>query len=195
MAEVRMATITNDEAPEAPKAQAPAPQTAPKRPDIEPAAVMKGEAKLPPFYSESYSDFMKRAQAQDPEYRHRWVNVSPRNQVLKGWKGWKPLVDKAELTRLGLSDLINQRGRAQWMDVELWRMPTEVFKLIRKSLDKKLANRSKAARMALDASAQDTAGRTGGKAVPFMTSGQDTPGEVLDRTHVPVPNPEKGKGA
>jgi len=176
-------------------AQAPNPQAAPPRPDIEPAAVAKGEAKLPPFYSESYSDFMKRAQALDPEHRHRWVNVSPRNQVLKVWKGWKPLTDKAELSRLGLADLINQRGRAQWMDVELWRMPTDVFKLIRKSLDEKLANRSQAARLALDASAVETAGRSGGKAVPFMTTGQDSPGEVLDRTYVPAPTPEKGKGA
>jgi hypothetical protein len=171
------------------------PNAPPTRPDIEPAAVASGEAKLPPFYSESYSDFMKRAQSMDPEYRHRWVNVSPRNQVLKVWKGWKPVTDKAVLTRLNLADLINQRGRAQWMDVELWRMPTAVFKLIRKSLDEKLANKSQAARLALDASAADTAGRSGGKAVPFMTTGQDTPGEVLDRTYVSAPTPDKGKGA
>ena len=165
----------------------------PQRPDVEPAKVEKGEATLPPFYNESYSDFMKKAQGLDPSHRHRWVNVSPRNQVLKVWKGWEPVTDKNELLRLGLGQLINQRGRAQYMDVELWRMPTATYHLIRKSLDEKLARKSSAARAALDAQAQDTAGRTRGKAVPFMQSGQDVIGEVLDRTYVAPPTPSKGK--
>ncbi len=164
---------------------------APVRPDVEPKAVEEGEAVLPPFYSESYSNFMKKAQADDPENRHRWVNVSPRNQVLKIWKGWNPLTDKTELTRLGLGQLINQRGRAQWMDVELWRMPRRTFELIRKSLDEKLARKSSAARAALDAQADDTAGRSRGKAVPFMRTGLDTPGDLLDRTPVAAPTEKK----
>lgn len=142
--------------------------SAPTHSDIEVREVKSDEDLLPAYYREGYSDFMKRAQARDPENRHRWCHISLKNQSLKKWKGWSPINDKAELLRLGLEDLINGRGRAQYMDVELWRMPMGVAKAIRKHQGERLARKSKAVRAALDAMADDTAGRTSGRVVPFL---------------------------
>jgi len=126
---------------------------------------------LPPRYRDSMSSFMKKAQSLDTDYRHRWVHISPRNQTVKSWSGWTPLVDKDKLKRLGLESMIVANGRARWMDTELWVMPNGLAEVIRQKKREDLAERSGAVKEALEAEAAETEGRTAGKAVPYIHTG------------------------
>jgi len=151
------------------------------------------KVELPPFYQAGTSDFMQRAQDMDPDFSHRWVNVSPRNQTMKVWKGYLPITDKAKLSKLGLSDLVNSRGRAQYMDTELWARPRAQSVLVHAKINEDLARRSTSVRAALAAEAEQTSGQSQGKAVPFITTGQEVTGDILDRQPAPgsKPNTEK----
>ncbi len=157
--------------------------------DIVPAGAPSRRNVLPPFYQKGGQNFMKRAQSRDKDFRHRWVNKHPRNQHMKIYKGWRPLENKEKLVELGLGNLIGTNGRAVWMDVELWTMPMEVYKLIRAELDERLAAQSTSQREALDAMADDVTGRSRGMAVPFVSTGST--GDVLDRTQVAAPTEKK----
>lgn len=150
--------------------------------DIDVRAVDAGEEDLPPFYRSGYADFMQEAQKRDPEHRHRWVNVSPKNQHLKILKGWEPVEDKTVLAKLGLDKLIAANGRARWSDTELWRMPIRRAIAIRKHIDKDTVARSQSARAAFDAMKDETKERSKGAVVPFIqNSGTD---DLVQRTKV-----------
>ncbi len=141
-------------------------------PDEAKAATSGGvKYELPPRYRDSISSFMKRAQDLDKEYRHRWVHISPRNQTVKSWSGWTPLVDKEKLTKLGLKEMVVANGRARWMDTELWVMPNGLAEVIKAKKRVDLAERSSAVKDALEAEAAETAGRTRGKAQPYVHTG------------------------
>lgn len=161
--------------------------------DIVPEKTPRVTANLPPFYQAGTSDFMARAQELDPENSHRWVNISPRNQTMKVWKGYLPITDKAKLETLGLSDLVNSKGRAQYMDTELWSRPKAVSALVQEKLNGDLARRSTSVRAALAAEADETTGQSRGKAVPFITTGDEVVGDILDRAPAAAskPNTEK----
>lgn len=142
------------------------------------------EETLPAYWQAGIADFLGRVQAMDPEYRFRWIQISPKNQQMKRMKGWEPLEDAKRIARYGFDPiLINARGRVQWMDTELWCMPTRRAELIRKHISDRLARRSASVRATLDALADDVAGRSGNRVIPFVSTG--TPGlDVFDR--VPV---------
>lgn len=146
---------------------------------------------LPPFYQRGSKSFMKVAQQRDPEYVHKWINISPRNQQMKLWKGWIPLEDPEVLARIGLGGLPKQpNGRVRWMDTELWRMPKDVAAAIHDQNEEDLAEKSSSQRAALDALAEETAGRSRGGAIPFISTGGG--GDIFDRTPVAAPEPKKG---
>lgn len=168
-------------------APSPPPDPEVRRPDVDVQAVarMEKEVPLPPYYQGGFVDFMKQAQARDPENRHRWVNVNKRNQVLKVWKGWEPCTDREKIKRLGLELLINAVGRAQYMDTELWTMPRALAVRIRSKIAADGAEKSAAQRIALDAMAEDTKGRSKGAVIPFLTSGNS--GDCLTREPVAAP--------
>ncbi len=151
------------------------------------------EERLPPFYEAGIADFLGRIQDLDPNYRFRWIQVSAKNQQLKRFKGWEPLEDRERILKYGFDPvLINAKGRVQWIDTELWCMPRARAELIRKHLNDKLARRSASVRATLDAMADDVAGRSRGRVIPFVTSG--TPGEdVFDRTQVSEASARAGK--
>ena len=141
---------------------------------------------LPPFYQTGQNDFMARAQRKDTEFRHRWVNISPRNQHMKLYKGWKPLEDVERLKALGVGNLIHANGRARWMDTELWVMPMEVYRLVRETINQRTSDQSRSQREALDAMAEDVKGRTRGMVQPYVSKG--TAGvDVIDRIPVAAP--------
>lgn len=125
---------------------------------------------LPAYYREATGSFMKRAQLRDPEYRHRWVKISPHNQLIKSWKGWRPVEDAKELERLGLGDLLHTAtGRARYMDTELWRMPRRVADAVRSHIARTTYERKGAAASELAALAQDTRGRSNNTVQPFSS--------------------------
>ena len=146
---------------------------------------------LPPYYRTGYTTFMRRAQSLDPEYKHFWVNKFDRNQHIRIYQGWLPLEDRQRLEDLGVGNLIKATGRATWMDVELWRQPLDVNRAVRRAEDEKLAEQSAGMRAALDADADEVAGRTGNRAIPFITSGNT--GDVFDRRPVAAPEVATGK--
>lgn len=149
------------------------------------------EALLPPYYKRGKKSFMKVAQERDPDFVHKWVNISARNQQMKIWKGWIPVEDPEELKRLGLFGIVfKANGRARWMDTELWRMPKDVAAAIKETSEEELAEQSSSQRAALDAMAEETTGRSRGKAIPFITTGGG--GDVFDRTPVAAPATKKG---
>lgn len=148
---------------------------------IDVSAIAKGQVELPAFYSGGYKHFMDRAAKLDPEYDHFWVKVSARNEMFKEMKGWVPVEDKAELKRLGLERLtkLAPNGRARYGDTELWRRPKAVGDLVRKRHAELVAEKSSSMAAALAAMADDTAGRTRGQVVPFISTG--THANVMDR--------------
>lgn len=157
------------------------------------SAIERDNELLPAYYREGFSNFMKRAQAMDKGYFHHWVNVNKYNQHLKKWKGWEPVEDKVLLDKLGLGTLLNSRNRAQHMDVELWRMPRAVGLAVRRAIARKGAARSSSLREGLEAMADDTRGRSKGRAVPYMST-QQVRTDVPDRIHSgpkksPAPKP------
>lgn len=151
------------------------------------------EERLPAFYEAGIADFLGRVETLDPEYRFRWIQVSPKNQQLKRMKGWEPLEDRERIVRYGFDPiLINRAGRVQWMDTELWYMPRARAELIRKHINDRLARRSSSVRATLDAMAEDVKGRSRNRVIPFVNSG--TPGEdVFDRTQVSEASARAGK--
>lgn len=146
---------------------------------------------LPAFYRTGYTNFMDRAQSLDPENKHFWVNKNQRNQNIRVYQGWAPIEDRSELERLGLGNLIQPNGRATWMDVELWRQPKEVNEAIKMAKSERLAANSAGFRAALEAEAEEVAGRTGKKAIPFITSGDSN--DVFDRKPVEAPDVSAAK--
>lgn len=155
-------------------------------------AIEADRAILPPFYREGFSNFMKRAQHVDPAHFHHWVNVNRHNQHLKKWKGWEPVEDKETLKKLGLDTLLNSKNRAQHMDVELWRMPVAVGLAIRRAIARQGAERSESLKQGLEAMAEDTRGRSKGKAIPYMSTTQvktDVPDRIRGQ-HVRTPAPK-----
>ena len=143
--------------------------------------VQAGKFELPPFYSGAYKNFMRNAQARDPEFDHFWVKVSARNEMLKQAKGWEPVEDAKELERLGLSRLKHANGRARSIDVELFRRRKEVGALVRKEHARLVGEKSASMKAALEAMSDDTVGRTRGKVVPFISSAGEVGHDVLDK--------------
>lgn len=181
--------------PDAKPAPATVSQT-PLPPESRSAEVRAAEAReesLPPYWQTGLTDFLGRIQDLDPAYRFRWIQVAPKNQQLKRMKGWEPLEDAARIARYGFDAvLINAKGRVQWMDTELWCMPVRRAELIRQHISDRLARRSASVRATLDALAEDVAGRSRNRVIPFVTSG--TPGEdVFDRTPVSPASARAGK--
>jgi len=129
---------------------------------------------LPPYYSENFSSLMKRAAYKDKEFSHKWVKKSRENQMIKIWKGWTPLTDKDKIEFLGLGLLINERGRAEHIDTELWVMPKEVAAKIRQFNDRKTAEKSESLRIALEVQAEEAKGYSKGKAIPYIRTTQIT---------------------
>lgn len=149
------------------------------------SAIEQKQFELPPFYRESTGGFKKVAQRLDSEYRHRWVKVGAENEIDRASKGWVPCEDKATLVKLGLGSLVAANGRARSGDLELWRMPVEQARLIRKYLDGKTAEKSTMLKQQLDAMQLETIGRTAGKVVPTFTYGPAT--DVLERQPLVMP--------
>lgn len=161
---------------------------------IEVRAAEKREESLPPFWEAGPNDFMARIENLDPDYRFRWIQVSAKNQQLKRFKGWEPLEDKARIERYGFDpQLINRAGRVQWMDTELWFMPIRRAELIRKHLADKLARRSASVRTTLDILADDVAGRSRGRVVPFIGTPGNSGPDVFERTPISESAARSGK--
>lgn len=152
--------------------------------DLHVEAAANDASLLPPFYRDGYQDFMARAQSLDTENVHYWVKKSGPNQAIKLAKGWKPVEDKKELERLGLGMLIQANGRALHIDVELWRRPRKVSEAVQRLHLKQVAAKSAALKATLEAMADDAAGRSRGKVIPFISTG--TAGEVLSKERIKI---------
>jgi len=173
--------------------QSPATPLPPERRSPEVKAAEVREETLPTYWQAGIADFLGRVQTLDSAYRFRWIQVSPKNQQLKRMKGWEPLEDSAKIAKYGFDPvLINSKGRVQWMDTELWYMPIRRAELIRQHIADRLKRRSASVRAHLDALADEVAGRSGNRVIPFVSSG--SPGQdVFDRTPVSESNARAGK--
>jgi len=89
------------------------------------------------------------------------------------------LVDKDKLARLGLKSMIVANGRARWMDTELWVMPNGLADVIKKKVQQDVIDRHEGVKAALEAEAAEVAGRTGGKAQPYINAGP--PADILEK--------------
>lgn len=89
------------------------------------------------------------------------------------------MVDKDKLARLGLKSMIVANGRARWMDTELWVMPNGLADVIKKKVQQDVIDRHEGVKAALEAEAAEVAGRTGGKAQPYINAGP--PADILEK--------------
>jgi len=180
----------------------PAPTVTPVVPQAAPTITggVPVDESLPPYWDTGGMDVMGRVEGMDPEYAFYWVKTSAHNQQLKRYQGWEPLefdrssqADMARLARYGFDvALLNAKGRIQWMDTEVWRMTRRRNQMIRRSINDRLANKSASVRATLDAQAEEIAGRSRNRVIPFVSSG--TPGEdVFDRTQVSESSARAGK--
>ena len=140
----------------------------------------EADSELPPFYNaEGISGILKRAQASDPEWRHRMIQKHPSNQAMARSKGWVPIEDKALLERMGFpKETFNASGRFMHLDAELWRMPRSMADKIRKHISEKTWRKHGSVKAELDAMSSEIKGRTGGLVEPFAQMSDN----ILDRS-------------
>jgi hypothetical protein len=146
---------------------------------------------LPIYFNGGMLGILKNAARLDKEYAHYWVKSVEENYLVRRQMGWEPYEDKERLMALGLRDLIRADGRAHFGDLELWRMPHELQKMIHEHQDLRLAERSETLRAQIDAMAEDTKGRSKGMVVPYCNTGGQT--DVVTRERVAAPAPAAAK--
>lgn len=155
------------------------------------ATVTQPEPKLPQFWQTGYSDILDVANFERvfPDLRFRWVKLSKEgyNQQRKRHQGWRPFDDPAKIARLRKecdleSTILTAANTIKWMDTELWFMPKNVNDLIRRHINDRLARRSSSVRAALEVMADEAAGRSRGKLIPFISSGGTE--DIVDRKQV-----------
>lgn len=131
-----------------------------------------------------------------PGHDFWWVNWrSQKNMLAKQWKGWTPVTDKEWIKKMEYEYLLAADGRVRHDDLELWTRPMSITERAHKIYDTRLAAKSSSVRAAIDAQAEETKGRSGGKVVPFMKSGVPEQ-DVFTRTPVALDapaTPAKGK--
>lgn len=160
--------------PKPPVAEAP-PQSEPPTSERPPIQVESDKDQLPVFYqTQGLTNFLGRANEVDPDYRYRWIQISAKNQQVKKMKGWEPVESREVIDRLEFDHvLINAKGRVQWGDVELWRMPRGRADAIRKHINDRTTRRTTSVQARLKEMAAEVAGQTGNAVSPFVGGGRE----------------------
>lgn len=150
-----------------------------------------GRIKLPVYFDGGFQQVADEAQKRDPEYTHFWVKRGRENEQTRRMMGYTPVEDDVTLDLLGLLGLKNERGRASWQDVELWKMPKELNDSIHDAQNQEVAERTVSIRAALETAGAEAQGRSGGAVQAFVTTGGRD--DVVDRRLVTAPAEGKGK--